>query len=225
MFDRSLPARSAGACAAVLAAVVLAGGNAHADTVVPLPGGQLVETLADGTVVTVRLVGESATISPSMGATPVHRNAWVSGSAQVEVAPASGTPVVRLFPGYTVGCQVNIAGGGADGGVTGSVTGDGNGGLSGSVGTSGGARLSLGPGQAKSFYLLDLEMPDAYGAESHRPDNTFTGTSGSVTWSDSTIGLSGCAGYAQARSFVKVEVVTETVTGFVTLWGQPFSLG
>ncbi|MBF6470199.1 MspA family porin, partial [Nocardia beijingensis] len=84
-------------------------GAANADTFVPLPGGELTKTLSDGTVVTIRLVGESANISPSMGATPLHRNAWVSGSAQVEL---SGTAGGKIFPGYTVGCQVNIAGGG-----------------------------------------------------------------------------------------------------------------
>ncbi|WP_172456903.1 MspA family porin, partial [Nocardia farcinica] len=34
-----------------------------------------------------------------------------------------------------------------------------------------------------------------------------------------------CAGYAQARSFVKVKVETDNVMSVVTLWGQPFSLG
>ncbi|MGW5106152.1 MspA family porin [Nocardia sp. NPDC004123] len=46
-----------------------------------------------------------------------------------------------------------------------------------------------------------------------------------VSWKNSTIGLSGCAGYAQARAFVQVDVETVTAKGSVTLWGQPFSLG
>ncbi|MFD4407740.1 MspA family porin [Nocardia sp. NPDC058499] len=209
--------------AAVAALGVLSVGPADADTFVPLPGGELVQTLSDGTVVTVRLVGESATISPSMGATPVHRNAWVSGSTQIEISGARGEVGGTVFPGYTVGCQVNIVGGGASGGVQGSVTGEGNG--NGSVGTSGGSNLSLGPGQAKSFYILDREQADDFGAESHKVYNYFAGNSGSVTWSDETIGLNGCAGYAQARAFVSVEVRTESVTSMVTLWGHPFSIG
>ncbi|MBF6341818.1 MspA family porin, partial [Nocardia abscessus] len=48
---------------------------------------------------------------------------------------------------------------------------------------------------------------------------------GSVTWADETIGLNGCAGYAQARAFVSVEVETDNVITWVTLWGAPFSLG
>ena len=55
-------------------------GAANADTFVPLPGGSITQTLADGTVVTVNLTDESANISPSMGSTPLHRNVWVSGS-------------------------------------------------------------------------------------------------------------------------------------------------
>ncbi|MBF6234868.1 MspA family porin [Nocardia farcinica] len=40
-----------------------------------------------------------------------------------------------------------------------------------------------------------------------------------------TIGLAGCAGYAQARAFAEVEVETDTAKEIVTVWGQPFSLG
>uniref|UniRef100_UPI0024565D4A MspA family porin n=1 Tax=Nocardia asiatica TaxID=209252 RepID=UPI0024565D4A len=115
MINRKNLARMAGVgAAATIAMGLFSTGAANADTFVPLPGGELTKTLSDGTVVTVRLVGESANISPSMGATPLHRNAWVSGSAQVELSGAAGG---KIFPGYTVGCQVNIAGGGATGGV------------------------------------------------------------------------------------------------------------
>ncbi|SLJ82361.1 MspA [Mycobacteroides abscessus subsp. abscessus] len=97
--------------------------------------------------------------------------------------------------------------------------------MTGGVGAESGGELTLGPGQAKSFYILDIEKPDDYGNEDHATNNKFKGNSGSVTWADSTIGLSGCAGYAQARSFVKVKVETDNVMSVVTLWGQPFSLG
>ncbi|GEM32465.1 hypothetical protein NN3_34720 [Nocardia neocaledoniensis NBRC 108232] len=212
-------ARAAGfSAAATVALGLLSTGAANADTFVPLPGGHITKTLSDGTVVDISLVGESANINPSLGSTPAHRNAWVSGSAQVTVSGGGGG---KIFPGYTVGCQVNIAGGGATGGAEGAVddAGDPSGGV-----TTGG-ELSLGPGQAKSFYVLDLEQADDYGNESHKTRNAFKGGSGSVTWADETIGLSGCGGYAQARSFVSVEVETDNVISWVTLWGQPFSLG
>ncbi|MFI5714196.1 MspA family porin [Nocardia sp. NPDC051750] len=221
MINRKKLARLAGVgAAATIAAGLFSTGAANADTFIPLPGGELVKTLSDGTVVTVRMVGESANISPSMGATPVHRNAWVSGSAQVEIAGGEDVGG-KIYPGYVVGCQVNIAGGGAEGGASADV--DSEGAVSPSAETGG--NLTVGPGQAKSFYVLDIEKADDYGSEDHSTNNGFDGNSGSVTWSDQTIGLNGCGGYAQARSFISVEVETENVISYVTLWGQPFSLG
>ncbi|WP_280236824.1 MspA family porin [Nocardia cyriacigeorgica] len=201
-------------------AVALPPVSAVADSVESLPGGELTRTLADGTRVTVRLIGESVTLSPSMGATPLHRNAWVSGSARVELSGSADG--ARIAPGYVVGCQVHL--GGADSSVGGSAGVAGRGEQP-TASAAGGANLSLGPGRATSFQVLDLERTDDYGNESHRGANRFTGTSGSVTWADQTIGLDGCAGYAQARAFVVVGVETASVTASVTLWGRPFSLG
>lgn len=73
--------------------------------------------------------------------------------------------------------------------------------------------------------MLDLEQADDYGNETHKKRNKFKGHSGSVSWADETIGLNGCGGYAQARSFVSVEVETDNVISWVTVWGQPFSIG
>ncbi|MFC4125784.1 MspA family porin [Nocardia rhizosphaerae] len=222
MINRKSVTRTAGfAAAATVAFGLLSTGAANADTFVPLPGGEITRTLSDGTVVTVRLVGESANINPSLGSTPAHRNAWVSGSAQVSVSGGGDASGGKIYPGYTVGCQVNIAGGGTEGGAEGGVDDTG----AGSGGVSTGGELSLGPGQAQSFYILDLEAPDDYGNEAHHKRNKFQGSNGSVTWADETISLSGCGGYAQARSFVSVEVETDNVISWVTLWGQPFSLG
>ncbi|WP_459546472.1 MspA family porin [Nocardia sp. X0981] len=46
-----------------------------------------------------------------------------------------------------------------------------------------------------------------------------------MSWHNSTIGLSGCAGYAQARAFAEVEVETASAKEVVAVWGQPFSIG
>ncbi|KAF0966163.1 MspA family porin [Rhodococcus sp. T7] len=199
-------------------------GAANADTFVPLPGGSITQTLADGTVVHVNLTDESANISPSLGATPLHRNVWVSGKASVNLEGA-GAKGAKIEPGYVLACQVDFgAKGGATGGTKGAlsdlISGDT---LPVDAGTSGG--ITLGPGQAKTVKVLDLEAPDAYGAETHGGSNTVKGTSGSVTWADSSLGVSGCAGYAQARSYVKVGVSTDNVSSIVTLWGEPFSIG
>ncbi|RJO76393.1 porin [Nocardia panacis] len=226
MINRKNVAKVAGfGAAATVALGLLSTGAANADTFVPLPGGEIVKTLSDGTVVTVRLTGESANISPSMGATPVHRNAWVSGSASATISDGSSAAGGKIFPGYTVGCQVNIAGGGVNGGAGGTVDYSNGQNVKPNVSANTGGNLSLGPGQAKSFYVLDQETADDYGQESHKKRNRFKGNSGSVTWADETIGLSGCGGYAQARAFVSVEVETANVITWVTLWGQPFSLG
>ncbi|MFI9510392.1 MspA family porin [Nocardia sp. NPDC052566] len=223
MINRKNVARVAGVgAAATMALGLFSTGAANADTFVPLPGGELTKTLSDGTVVTIKLVGESANISPSMGATPVHRNAWVSASAQVELSGNNSTVGGAIIPGYVVGCQVNISGGGVTG--DGSVGGTWDG-KKVEASASSGAALTLGPGQATRFNVIDREKADDFGNETHKRSWPFKGNSGSATWSDETIGLSGCAGYAQARSFVSVEVETDNVITWVTLWGQPFSLG
>ncbi|MET8778036.1 MspA family porin [Nocardia sp. NPDC004654] len=203
----------------------LACGTAGADVVVPLPGAHQVQTLMDGTVVTVRLTGESVTINPSLGGTPLHRNAWVSGSAHVEVTGAGDRPGGKLIPGYTVGCQVDISGGGVEGGVEGGLSWRDPQNVRPNVGAESGGALSLGPGQTRSFYLLDVEVPDDFGNEDHKPVNRFRGNTASVTWADSTIALTGCAGYAQARAFIRVEIETANVASHLTVWGAPFSLG
>ncbi|MFC7446406.1 MspA family porin [Rhodococcus daqingensis] len=213
---RGLKTAAAGSAAAI-ALGFFSAGAANADTFVPLPGGTITKTLADGTVVTVTMTGESANISGSMGATPLHRNVWVSGSAKVETSGgASGT----IQPGYIVACQLTLGGkGGADTGMSSNWEGEGVKQTAKSAGN-----MSIGPGQAVDYKILDLEKADDFGAEQHRAANPYKGN-GSVTWADSTLGVSGCAGYAQARSYVKVTVSTATVTSNVTLWGQPFSIG
>ncbi|MFE3280886.1 MspA family porin [Nocardia sp. NPDC059239] len=224
-----LTARAASTGAAAVAATALTlftTAPATADTVVPLPGADLTKTLSDGTTVHIWLDGESANINPSMGATPLHRNAWVSGTGHVDITAGNTASTTGLiYPGYVVGCQVAINGGGVNGGPTAGVTVGSNGSVTPSLSGNAGANLSLGPGQAQSFYILDREKPDGFGADSHKTYNSFTSGSGSVAWADETIGLNGCAGYAQARAFVSVEIDTDTITSWVTIWGQPFSIG
>ncbi|TQC51096.1 porin [Rhodococcus sp. WS4] len=198
-------------------------GAANADTFMPLPGGTVTQTLADGTVVTVNLTDESANISQSLGATPLHRNVWVSGKASVHLDGAGATGA-DIQPGYVLACQVDFgAEAGGEAGSTPVVNADGTVSVPVDGGTSAG--ITLGPGEAVSVDILDLESADAYGGESHSAYNSFEGSDGSVTWADSTLGVSGCAGYAQARSYVNVSVETDNLSSTVTLWGQPFSIG
>ncbi|MCC3317299.1 MspA family porin [Nocardia africana] len=218
--------RSAGVGAAAVVAVgLLSTGAAGADTFVPLPGGELSKTLSDGTAVHVWLDGESANIDPSMGATAVHRTARVSGNAHVELSGTTTAVGGSLYPGYTVGCEVDISGVGADGGPGANMDWSDGENAKPDAGGNVGGNLTLAPGQAKSFYVLDLEENDASGRDVHKSRNKFQGDSGSVAWSDEAIGLTGCGGQAQARAFVSVEVETDDVISWVTLWGEPFSLG
>ncbi|SEL72714.1 MspA family porin [Rhodococcus maanshanensis] len=208
------------AAAAAVALGLCSAGTANADTVVPLPGGAITKTLADGTEVTVTMTDESATVSPSMGSTPLHRNVWVSGSAKVEISGGSGAEGGSIEPGYIVGCQLALGGEtGADAGIGAEWKG------AAEPAAGGAGTVSIGPGEAASFPILDLEEADDFGGESHSGEHSFEGASGSVTWADSTMGVEGCAGYAQARSYVNVTVDTENVMSTVTLWGQPFSIG
>lgn len=219
-------ARIAGIGAVATAALGLfSTGAANAGTFVPLPGGDLSKTLSDGTVVHVRLDGESATIDPAIVVPAVHRTARVSGNAHVELSGDTTVVGGSIYPGYTVGCQVDISGVGVDGGPGARIR------LPPTFPPASGLAFSpslqsmLAPGQAKSFYVLDIEEKDDVGQDVHKPRNKFRGDSGSVAWSDETIGLTGCGGDAQARAFVSVEVETDNVISWVTLWGEPFSLG
>ena len=113
-----------------------------------------------------------------MGSTPLHRNVWASGTAVVDVSgpKTSGT----IEPGYIVACQLTIGGkAGADAGL------DAEGGLrryrdGGTAAVSGRSEryggVTLGPGQAVNFPILDLEYADDFGSEDHTRDNRSTAT-------------------------------------------------
>jgi hypothetical protein len=222
-------AKAAGVVAAATVAIgLLSTGAANADTFVPLQDGSITQTLLDGTVVTVRTTGNSANISPSMGSTPLHRNVWASGTIDVSIdgGAAEGG---NIDAGYIVACQLDF-GGEAAGGVAGGASWDDI--QAGTLGnpisatdTAVGGGISIAPGQATNVPILDIEYADDYGAEAHTTDFDFEGNNGGFTYSDETFSVSGCAGYAQARSYATVSVSTESVDGAVTLWGQPFSLG
>ncbi|MFD6065467.1 MspA family porin [Rhodococcus wratislaviensis] len=224
-------AKAAGVVAAATVAIGLfSTGAANADTFVPLQDGTITQTLLDGTVVTVRQTGNTANISPSMGSTPLHRNVWTSGSIDVSIdgGTAEGG---NIDAGYIVACQLNF-GGSVNGEAGASLTpsdliGAATGGAAAAIPAEGGAGsgITIGPGQATNVPILDIEYADDYGAEAHTSAFDFEGNSGGFTYSDETFGVSGCAGYAQARSYATVSVSTDSVDGTVTLWGQPFSLG
>ncbi|KIA62022.1 MspA family porin [Nocardia vulneris] len=216
MINRKNLMRRAGLGAAVTVAMGLcATGTADAGTFVALPGGELSKTLADGTVVTIELAGESVDIEPFMGLLPLPRNAAVSGRVRVELSGPPEGKAGSIFPGYTVGCEADVSGGAA---------GDLDAAAPRTAAVTDGT-LVLGPGQVQSFYVRDLEQAGDLGTEVYTARNQFEGSSGSVSWTNENIALYGCSGPAQARAFVSLSVETDQLVTWITLWGQPFSLG
>ncbi|WP_280363994.1 MspA family porin [Nocardia wallacei] len=217
--------RAAGLLAAVTIELGLcSSGAANADTFVPLQGGSITRTLGDGTVVTLSIVDESATISGSMGATPTHRNVWTSGRVVADVSgPGADSASIQLNPGYVVGCQVDIGSlNSQDTDTQGTQTG-GAGLAAPVIGVT--ETLTIAPGQAVTRYVLDIEQPDDYGNEIHKKHPTVDGSHASVSWTDETFAVNGCGGYAQARAFTMADVSTEAGESMLTVWGQPFTMG
>ncbi len=226
-----------GAVPALGVALVLGAGTAHADNVITAPDHHLVKTLSDGTVVTMDLTDEVADVSPSVGGQTLHRNAMVSGHFHVHIdGKPVGNDVNLIYPGYTVGCSINISGGNVGGGASVGGFGIVPGGLAAAggpalaapalndVGGNAGAALTLGPGQQQDFSLIDTEQPDTFGADSHYSWNQYSGNDWNFTYSDETIGVTGCAGPSLARAFMRVQVNTDKVRSDFTLYSEPFSL-
>ncbi|GED97110.1 MspA family porin [Gordonia crocea] len=215
-----LIAAATGATVVATAASVLAPALAGADTRVVLPSQTDTKRMGDGTLVTMSRSQERAIVNASVGGTPVHRNAAVSG--QYRIRTSEPAKKIQLRAGYVVGCQVNFGGVKGQGG-------------SGTIDTtpepveikpSGGATFTLGPGQATNYYIVDTEKADDFGNEKHEPK---------VTWKkkddvkfgyyNTQLTLNGCAGFAQARSIANVLVETKHATEYLVFYGRPFSLG
>jgi hypothetical protein len=210
----------AGTSAALAAtAALLAQGSANADVFVKLPNQVQNTTLQDGTKVTIARTGETATIAPSLGGTPLHRAAQVSARYQVT---SSKKAKIRIQAGYIVGCQVNISSvtGGGSGTTTENLAGT-------STNTGGGATTSLvlGPGQATQYFINQVEKADDFGSQQYTNNVDYEGTKLKLSYTGSQLQLTGCAGYAQARSIAVVRVRTSNVDKQVTFYGKPFSIG
>ncbi len=218
-------------------------GTSAADTIIPLPNGRTVEQIGDGTIV-VTATGQSARLSPGMVSLPTTRNAWVSGTLHAVLKgenPGNGT----IQAGYVVGCQVAVQKAGVDlngavnSGVSAAISGSGitpSVAPRGSVGSSGSLTLSAGsigvepltldkPIWPKAGKPFKPQAPRDRGFEKPNKWFAFQGDSGSLTWSDTTVGVDGCAGYAQARLYAYVTGQVGRSEGTAVLWGTPFTLG
>lgn len=216
------------AATGVLAATAFAG-TANADTFMKLPN----DSVRNGAV-TVSVTNQSAVLSPSMVALPTSRNAWVSGTVSVKVDGKASGGSIRA--GYLVGCQIDVGsakvvlGGDAQSGATYTMN-EGPSVAPSVSGTTGGA-ISLKAGSVGTQYLTwdRATMPepgDEVTPNWANPTTSFKfkGGSGSLSYADRTIGVDGCAGYAQARFFAQVKATTGDTARYTVLWGQPFTLG
>ncbi|MEZ5153119.1 MspA family porin [Rhodococcus zopfii] len=230
------------AAAAAIALGFLSVGAANADTLVPLPDGEIT---APGGKATVTRTEESALISPSMAANPTNRVAWVSGkvTARVNVdipkepgktdgstSPLAGANnssthgVSRINTGYIVGCQVDISGlkgnlglnfsTGGSNTFTGNLVTDAVTGVTSLTNAvSPSATLSV-PLQPGQVAFVNVE-----GKDITKKDTTY-----SIQYQDTELSTMGCGGYAQARAYTVLEIVGKDYVK-TTLYGQPFSIG
>ena len=208
----------------VLATIPLMGqGVAHADTTVRLPDQTVTKKLADGTTITIKRTNERARINPSMGGTPLHRNAWVSG--RYDVTTSDKKAKFGIGSGYIVGSQLTLGGKSSSTATAkpGTSTPGQEVAITGTAQT--GAGVTLGPGQAANYVINDIEYADAFGSRAHESAVKFRGGEGAVAYTNETMMINGCAGYAQARSYAKVQIQTEHTTQVVWMYGKPFSLG
>ncbi|MGW6619586.1 MspA family porin [Nocardia sp. NPDC055002] len=142
--------------------------------------------------------GETALISSALNANGTGRTAWVSGVVTAE-APADS--VMELEVGYLVGCQVDLEGLEADLGADIDLK---------SPSISAGLSIPLNAGEVKYYKITDIDLVDGHGAINYR---------------DQGIEITGCGGYAQARSMVSLisDDGPNRYAGY--LYGRPFSIG
>lgn len=208
------------ASAAAVALPMIVGTPAHADTTVTLPSQNIVKTLKDGTKLTISRTAEKARISPSMGGTPLHRNAWVSARYHVKTSDKKAR--FKIGAGYIVGCQLTL---GAKANGTGSGTAAEYNPESATATGQVGGGVTIGPGQTANYVVNDYGYADDFGAAAHTSAISFANGEGTLLYKNQTMMINGCAGYAQARSYVKVGVQTDHLMQVVFLYGKPFSLG
>ncbi|MBT0568182.1 MspA family porin [Williamsia sp. CHRR-6] len=221
--SRRIVAVAGSSAVVAVAAALLAQGSASADVLLKLPSQVQSQTLPDGTKISISRVNERAIIAPSLGATPLHRAAQVSAKYQVTTSKKAK---IRIGAGYIVGCQVSITGTSVTPGVSGQdaiTSATGVNAITGGA-TSAGS-ITLGAGQATSYFINNVEKADDFGQQQQTTNVDYETTNAKLSYVNSQLQLTGCAGYAQARSFAVIRVRTSNVDKQVTFYGKPFSIG
>ncbi|MFW0785599.1 MspA family porin [Gordonia sp. CPCC 206044] len=185
----------------------------------PLPGNVVRSDLGGGTTMTARLVDQFVAYQRgNVAGTPTSRQVLLSGKIRVAITGAAKGGVIK--GGYVVGCQINLSGMSNSG--TGKVDQQGTMSL-----PSVGSTLSLGAGQAAYVPIIDQTNSalDTTNVLYKISGYQFSGNRGSVAYSQEPLRVNGCAGYAQARARMTIQVTTSNAKSETTLWGRPFSLG
>ncbi|MFM9379080.1 MspA family porin [Gordonia sp. VNK21] len=224
------------------AATVLTAGAADAAS---LPGISKTKKAGGGSV-SIRVYDQKSSIQQSVANNPFSREVWLSG--KIKVTTGGDIEGASVTPGYLIGCQLNF---GAQAGADSGITADGNA-LATALGDTAAAVIeaasgsapttvpdfsdvvapdddstngptagfTLSPGDAKFVPVIRVKVGDEV-------TNSFTFAKGvgGVTYSQERFGVDGCAGFAEARTIVNVQVSTDTFKGNVTLYGKPFSIG
>lgn len=204
--------------AVVITAAAVAGGVAGPASAQRLPGGYKQVSDAGLKVQTWR-TNEAMLPAPSMAANGMGRSAVLSGDVRTKVNKGTG----KFRVGYVVGCQVSV--GNLTAGLSGTLTPSLVPGTSSTGTVTGSFSLPLAPGEIKVVQLSTQDIPEKQGYARYR-------------YSRVEIEIQGCGGWAQARSYAKVEAVegykidasnADNIGGsgaFVqsTLFGKPFTL-
>lgn len=202
------------AVAGAAAAAVVATGAGTADAA-PLPGAFKSKAVPGGKV-SIRLFNEAYAVQNSVANNPFSREVFVSGKVRINTSGdiKGGT----VTAGYLVGCQLNF-GAKSGGDIIGESDWDGNGKLKNDK-TKVGASFTLSPGDVKFAPVIRASV----GGEAVE-SFSFTGNTGGVAYKSERFAVDGCAGFAEARALVNVQVSTKGAKSNITLYGRPFSIG
>lgn len=192
-------------------------GVAAADPV-PVDDATHSENTDDGWTLTTSLTNMTINSVPNMAATPLTKEAFVSGKAMAKIDGDGKVPVNTgdLLMGVQLGCQLDLSQGGNIGlsadigfglGGTGTGTGVGTGLLSAlgpTADISPNGSINLLPGNINTLGLGKL---------------TLKGRTGEVTVHDAHVKVDGCSGVVAARFFAYAQITTDNGNDSVNTYG------
>lgn len=196
----------------VIAPLFVCCGVAAADPV-PVDDATHSEDTDDGWTLSATLTSMTINSVPNMAATPLTKEAFISGKAVVKIDGDGKVPVNsgNLLMGVQLGCQLDLSQGG-------------NVGLSGTVGVS--------PGSGSGTGLLSEIGPNASidpnASINLLPGNintlglgklTLKGRTGEVTVHDAHVKVDGCSGVVAARFFAFAQITTDNGNDSVNTYG------